>query len=88
MPKISLDEAIKIFKLPKPTRLKLDVDGEEFNILKGATEALKSVRDLTVEISMDKELIFAYLERNFKFIEQQTIGSDNLGIFNYYWRRK
>lgn len=46
-----LDDFIAQYRLPWPTHLKLDVDGTEFRILKGATRALKETRHLIAELS-------------------------------------
>lgn len=45
----SLDELIDLFRLPPPTHLKLDVDGTELKILRGAARTLRSVRSVLVE---------------------------------------
>ena len=46
-----LDDFIEHYRLPWPTHLKLDVDGTEFQILKGARSALRNIRQLIVELS-------------------------------------
>ena len=38
-----LDDLRKLFNLPQPSRIKIDVDGTELSVLKGATETLASV---------------------------------------------
>ena len=38
----SLDELVQVYNFPMPTKLKLDVDGCEQYVLKGATNVLKS----------------------------------------------
>lgn len=45
-----LDDLIAAFDLPKPTHLKIDVDGIEGLILRGAPETLKSVKSVVVEV--------------------------------------
>ncbi len=52
----SLDEIVESFDLPMPTILKLDVDGVELNILKGAKRCLQMVRKLMVEVDEHSEL--------------------------------
>ena len=45
-----LDDLIAAFALPAPTHLKIDVDGIEGLILKGAPGALKGVKSVVVEV--------------------------------------
>ena len=49
-----------------PTFLKIDVEGSELNVLRGATEILSSINGLMVEISNNKEEIFQLL-KNYGF---------------------
>ena len=48
----ALDDLIRTFDLPKPTLIKLDVDGAEGMVLAGATETLRdpTLRSLLVEV--------------------------------------
>lgn len=46
-----LDSLFQIKKIKKPILLKLDVQGYELNVLKGATKILKNVNYLIIEIS-------------------------------------
>lgn len=46
----SCDDAIKLLRIPQPTHIKLDVDGNELLVLKGACEALRSVESILVEV--------------------------------------
>ena len=45
-----LDTLVQQFHLPSPTHLKLDVDGSELTILRGAERTLRTVRSLLVEL--------------------------------------
>jgi len=47
---ISLDDLTKLFKLPMPNHIKLDVDGKEPEILEGATETLKGIDTIHIEV--------------------------------------
>lgn len=57
---ISIDEIVKISKLT-PTFLKIDVEGAELDVLKGAKDTLKNVRGLMVEVTCNKEEVFDFL---------------------------
>ena len=45
-----LDDLISTFRLPPPTHLKIDVDGIEGAILRGAPMALKGVSSVVLEV--------------------------------------
>ena len=49
-PTKTLDDVVKERGFPPPDFIKIDVQGCEVDILKGATETLKSVKDLVVEL--------------------------------------
>ena len=46
---ITLDETIKATQFPQPDLIKIDVQGAELDILKGATETLKHVKHIFLE---------------------------------------
>ncbi len=47
----SVDDLVAEFRLPYPTHIKIDVDGNEPVILAGAKEALKKARSVLVEVN-------------------------------------
>lgn len=47
---ITIDNLISIFQLDKPKYLKIDVDGLELLVLKGASNALKKVDSILIEV--------------------------------------
>ena len=49
VPVFRLDDVIKILGLPSPTKIKIDVDGVDLDVLKGSTEALKTTTSLVIE---------------------------------------
>ncbi len=58
-----LDELMQKFHLTPPTHLKIDVDGTERDILRGAERAMENVRSMIVEINGDPNDLLAWLER-------------------------
>lgn len=50
---LSIDEVIKLLKIPAPDYIKMDVDGIEQLILAGAKNSLKKVKSLSIEINED-----------------------------------
>jgi hypothetical protein len=66
---ITLDEIPKSIKLKKIDLIKIDVEGSEYEILKGFEYTLKLAKYLIIEISTDLKQIFDFLEeRGFKVI--------------------
>lgn len=59
----TIDDFIKNFQIPLPNHIKLDVDGIELSILKGAQETCfgSQLRSILVEMNRDKDTIIAYL---------------------------
>ncbi len=49
-----MDDLIEIFKIPAPDHLKLDVDGIEFDILKGAQKTLQAKKIKSIFIELDE----------------------------------
>jgi FkbM family methyltransferase len=52
MPAYALDDLVAVLKLPRPTRMKIDVDGHEGPLLSGAVDTLAqgSIKELVIEI--------------------------------------
>ncbi len=50
----NLDTLIEIFKLPLPTHIKIDVDGIEFGILKGAQKTLERVELQSILVELEE----------------------------------
>ena len=46
-----MDEAIKNIKIEQPNYIKMDVDGIEHLILKGASNTLKNVESILIEVN-------------------------------------
>jgi FkbM family methyltransferase len=47
---VTLDNAVKLKKLPLPDLIKMDVQGAELDVLKGAEKVLKHCKDLILEL--------------------------------------
>jgi FkbM family methyltransferase len=52
MPAMRLDDVVRIFRLPSPTSIKVDVDGAESSVLEGAAETLRTraLKSVLVEV--------------------------------------
>lgn len=94
----SLDDLIKYFDLPFPVHLKLDVDGTELSILKGAgntlgQDALRSVLVEVLEEDMQSKQVIAMLENaglKFHSKHKYVYGGDSgpsSRIYNYIFGR-
>jgi hypothetical protein len=70
----------KLFKLPMPNHIKLDVDGKEPEILEGATETLKKIETIHIEVEGKN------LTENISIIE--SCLSDAGLIEDKAWRNK
>jgi FkbM family methyltransferase len=87
----TLDSFIDQFALPFPTHIKIDVDGEEVKVVKGAQKTLRDSRVQHVLIEIDetiegwRELLQSVLDAGF------TVDSRNPrkqpGAFNYIFVR-
>ncbi len=50
---ISIDQIVKLLEIPRPTHLKMDVDGLEHIILAGGTSVLEHLSELSIEVNED-----------------------------------
>ena len=83
VPVFSLDDLIKILCLPAPTKIKIDVDGADLDVLKGSINALKTVTSLVIEYmpnSVTRNEIHKFLSNleftfNFDSVGEQSWGT-------------
>jgi len=85
----SIDEFIESFEIRSPNHIKLDVDGIEFEILKGALRTIsgKTFKSLLVEASEQDDQMFSYLEN----LGLERTGKYYVGdskIHNYLFTKK
>jgi len=90
---ITLDELIQTYKLPSPTKLKIDVDNNELNVITGASKALKTVKEICVELDLDYEehaqAKNILEDEGFEVIEKEDGPINyNTNIANYIFRKK
>jgi FkbM family methyltransferase len=91
---IGLDDTIRARSLPMPDLIKMDVQGAELDVLKGATEALKTAQHVILELQVVeynkgaplKDVVIAYMD---------SVGYDCLGLFSdngpdgdYHFKRR
>jgi FkbM family methyltransferase len=86
----SLDDFIERFGILRPHHIKLDVDGTELDILKGAARTLRSKRlkSILVEIDIgrsEKDIIALLKSHGFKVARKVVRRKE---IANYIFRRK
>jgi FkbM family methyltransferase len=96
---ITMDCALKFFKIPQPEYIKIDVDGIEHLILQGASNILTKVKEVLIEINDDftqqshqcrQLLVTAGLTMIEKTHNEETANS-TMGFQNTYnqiWIRK
>jgi len=79
----SLDKIFKDFGLTLPTRIKIDVDGNEMTVFRGATQIILSAHEIYFEDSGLKdceEIIDQILANGFEVADRETpIGSKSAG---------
>jgi len=74
---IGLDLCIKIFSLPKPTMIKIDVDGAEIDLINGATKIFQdlTLKHILIEVGDDnKEIIQKLTNFGFGLVDEERSG--------------
>jgi len=77
VPVFRLDDLIKILGLPAPTKIKIDVDGVDLDVIKGSVDALKTVTGLVIEYMPNSS--FRDEIHNFLSKHGFTFGFDSAG---------
>jgi len=83
----SLDDLVERFELPAPNHLKLDVDGAELDVLRGAVGVLASqaLRTIMVELAPGDTTVEAFLEEHGLTLrrryEKEQAGMVAYGLF-------
>jgi FkbM family methyltransferase len=94
---ITLDEAVKKSKFPLPDLIKMDIQGAELDVLKGATKTLKHCKDLILELqheeynigSPHKDVVIKYLDSiGFKLVTSAEKFDMNEVAGDYHFTRK
>jgi len=90
---MTLDDLIATFDLPRPTRLKIDVDNNELQVVLGATETLEFVKEIYIELdtklSEHREVITLLQSRSFRIINDESIARKwNQEITNYIFSKE
>jgi len=78
---ITLDAVASLKRFPPPDLIKMDVQGAELDVLKGAQETIKTAKHIILELQIVeynkgaplKDTVIAYMD---------SIGYDCLGLFS------
>jgi FkbM family methyltransferase len=97
LPTYALDDLIEMLALPSPTRVKIDVDGHEGDLLRGAAATLAqgSIYELAVEIvDHDRagtrlESVTRFLERyEYELVDAFRHGGEDSFVSDHLFRRQ
>lgn len=86
----TLDNVVKEFELPLPTLMKIDVDGPEFQILKGASNVLRCNQLKSLQIEIDQinqpvaEIVSFLEEHGLVLKEKHNHGVSGISDFVFY----
>ncbi len=88
-----LDDLIAILNLKKPTHIKLDVDGNELQIVQGGIKTFESAKEIHIELDTSNEEhneAFSLLEKlGFEIIDKESVDREwNKTQSNYILRKK
>lgn len=88
-----LDDLIPVFGLPKPTKIKIDVDNNELNVVRGADKTLNEVQEVYIELDLKVEehrQVMDILEgKSFRLYRKEGIPRQwNTEIANYLFVKR
>ena len=88
-----LDDLIDIFSLPRPTKVKIDVDGNELNVVKGAMNTLDYVREVYVEVDIKqaehRQILDILGQKGYYRVRRESIATSwNQDISNYLFSKR
>lgn len=88
-----LDDLISVFDLPKPTKIKIDVDYNELNVIKGAQKTLDDVQEVYIEIDLKlaehREVLDLLEKKSFRVVSTESISRMwKPEISNYLFARR
>ena len=83
-----LDDLVQQYNLPLPTKLKIDVDGNELLVLEGALKTLEAVKELHIEFddAVESHRIAKQLlaEHGFKVVNTEPIPTSRTNSMSNY----
>ena len=92
MPVFTLDSICTKFNLTNPKHLKIDVDGLEFNIIKGAKKTFKTLESLLIEVDLlqpNQELrISKFLKKEGFYLDNKHKKVDYAETVNQIWYKR
>lgn len=90
VPVFSLDDLIRTLGLPAPTKIKIDVDGVDLDVLKGSISALNTVNSLVIEYppnSVIRNQVHKFLSNlNFRF-DFDSVGEHSWGTVDGFFSK-
>lgn len=84
-----LDELVRLFSLPAPTHMKIDVDGGEAELLAGARDTLAKLSSLEIEVSEQygkSDTVYRILDPLFTLVGKYPRNA--LGAYNCIYERR
>ena len=91
VPVFRLDDVIKILGLPSPTKIKIDVDGVDLDVLKGSLDALKTVASLVIEYMPNSDTrneIHNFLSGHGFTFDFDSIGEHTWGTVDGFFSKR
>ena len=89
---LTMDSIINDYKLPYPNHIKIDVDGLEFEILKGAKSILASTQLKSIAVEVDQENLMDFelflKEFNFTRLMDREFVNQEYSLSNSFFIRK